>query len=577
MKQINRPWSLRAAALLLCLLVTLLPILSACRQEQQLNTRPYDIGTLGGRNDIFILFTGDVHGADAENIGYAGLAAYKAELETRSDYVTLVDTGDAVQGSYAAMVSQGGYAVELMNRVGYDFAVPGNHEFDYGMSRLNKLIDTAEAQYLGCNISYTGEGQSALDELKAYEIVSYGDTRVAYIGVVTPYTMTDTAPTNFQENGEYVYDFLLGENGASFYQRVQENVDACRAKGADFVVLLAHLGDAEEYAPFSSTDLIGATTGVDVVLDGHAHKTIPGRMVSDRDGEEVLLASTGTELENIGQLLITPSGNISVSLISNYSKRDEVLADYITQNTAKNEQQLSEKVANSNYELSIYGEDGARLVRNRETAVGNLVADAFRSYAQSDIAFINGDGVRASLPKGNITYGDVMDLQPYGNVVYKLEATGAEIMDALELAYRTVQSEASEKLNGIASAVGENGGFFQISGLRLTVDTSIASTVELDANENFVAVRGERRVKNIEILQNDGSYAALVPDQIYTVASIDYILKDGGGGCNIFTDNTFVDIGNKMDYQVVLQYLKSFANTTLPEVYRATEGRITIQ
>lgn len=120
--------------------------------------------------DIVILFTNDVHGVSSEGIGYAGLAAYKEWLEEETPYVTLVDCGDALQGDALGAVSRGAYLVEIMNAVGYDFAVLGNHEFDYGMEQLASLLGEADAQYLGCNIRYTGEGESAV--LAPYALVS---------------------------------------------------------------------------------------------------------------------------------------------------------------------------------------------------------------------------------------------------------------------------------------------------------------------------------------------------------------------------------------------------------------------
>ena len=89
--------------------------------------------------DIYILFTNDVHCAADENIGYAGLSAYKQALEAKSKYVTLVDVGDAVQGDYVGTVSKGAFSTELMNAVGYDLAVLGNHEFDYGMEHSSEF------------------------------------------------------------------------------------------------------------------------------------------------------------------------------------------------------------------------------------------------------------------------------------------------------------------------------------------------------------------------------------------------------------------------------------------------------
>lgn len=87
--------------------------------------------------DIVILTTNDVHcGIDGENIGYAGLAAYKKQMEKENKYVTMVDAGDAIQGDVIGTLSKGEYLTEIMNGIGYDIAVPGNHEFDYGMSQF---------------------------------------------------------------------------------------------------------------------------------------------------------------------------------------------------------------------------------------------------------------------------------------------------------------------------------------------------------------------------------------------------------------------------------------------------------
>ena len=83
-------------------------------------------------NDIVILGTSDVHCGIDQNIGYAGLAAYKKAMAEKYNYVALVDAGDAIQGDTIGTLSKGEYLVDIMNEVGYDVVVPGNHEFDYG-------------------------------------------------------------------------------------------------------------------------------------------------------------------------------------------------------------------------------------------------------------------------------------------------------------------------------------------------------------------------------------------------------------------------------------------------------------
>ena len=120
-------------------------------------------------NDIVILYTNDVHCAVDDNIGYAGLAAYKKEMQAAYNYVALVDCGDSVQGDVIGTLSKGEYLVDIMNEVGYDFAAFGNHEFDYTLPQLQKLIDKAKYQYLCCNLTYTGkDGKGLLPDSVIY-------------------------------------------------------------------------------------------------------------------------------------------------------------------------------------------------------------------------------------------------------------------------------------------------------------------------------------------------------------------------------------------------------------------------
>ena len=174
-------------------------------------------------NDIVILYTNDVHCAVDDNIGYAGLAAYKKEMQAAYNYVALVDCGDSVQGDVIGTLSKGEYLVDIMNEVGYDFASFGNHEFDYTLPQLQKLIDKAKYQYLCCNLTYTAKDGKGLTGYKAYEIKTYGDIKVAFVGIDTPESFTKSTPTYFQDaNGNFVYSFAEGNKGADLYNKVQK-------------------------------------------------------------------------------------------------------------------------------------------------------------------------------------------------------------------------------------------------------------------------------------------------------------------------------------------------------------------
>lgn len=211
--------------------------------------------------DIVILFTNDVHCGIDDNIGYAGLAAYKKDMMEKYKYVVLADCGDFAQGGYESAVSKGEYLVDIMNFVGYDFAVIGNHDFDYGTEQLKKNVGLSNAQFLNCNITYTGSRENWISaQTKPYEIRTYGKTKVAFIGISTPWTLSYSSPLYFMEDGKVVYDFC-NETPEKFYANVQKYVDECRGQGADYVVLLSHLGtEVETELPYTSLDLIKTPT-----------------------------------------------------------------------------------------------------------------------------------------------------------------------------------------------------------------------------------------------------------------------------------------------------------------------------
>ncbi len=529
----------------------------------------------GNKNadDIIILYTNDVHCAIDEDIGYAGLVAYKKWCEQSTPYVTLVDCGDALQGDVIGTVSKGEYPAELMNYAGYDFAVLGNHEFGYGMEQLDKLMEVSGAQYLGCNLRYTGTGTSAfLSRLLPYKVVSYGEVKVGFVGVSTPESIVKSVPVYFcDENGNYVYDFY-GGSGEELYGCVQENVDACLREGADRVVVLAHLGTDGSSSPFTSRELIANTKGIDAVLDGHSHSEISCDIIKNADGKNVLLSSTGTGLCNIGHLTITADG-LRTGLIGTYPDKDSEMAGRIESMEERFEAELGKRVGVTEVALTTASDSGVRLIRNRETNLGDFCADAYRAVSGADIALVNGGGIRANLPAGEITYGDILGVHPYGNFLCVVRATGQEILDALEMASRFCLSSPNEGEN----AVGECGGFLQVSGLKYVIDTSVEPTVETDEMGNFLSCGNVRRVKDVMALGADGNYTALVPDKVYTVASHNYLIKQGGDGLNMFMDNALTLDEGMLDYEVLMTYLADALHGTVGDEYALPQGRIEVR
>lgn len=517
--------------------------------------------------DLVILFTSDAHCGIDNGFGYAGVAAIRDALSA-DNHVVLVDDGDAIQGEPVGTMTKGEAIVELMNAVGYEVAIPGNHEFDYGMDNFLSLVEKANYPYISANFTYNGELV-----FQPYVIKEYDGVKVAFVGMTTPKTFTSSTPTYFQdENGNYVYGFSEDETGEKLYAAVQSAVDAARAEGATYVVAMGHLGNEDTCAPWRYDNVITNTNGIDVFLDGHSHDTDQVK-VTNKDGVEVPRSGCGTKLEGVGYARISAKdGSVTTGL---YTWDNDVSAPAllgiendvskaVAAATETLNAKLSEVVAKTAVDLTIYDpvavdENGKpiRIIRNAETNLGDLCADAYRDQSGAEIAFVNGGGIRVSIAAGDITLNDILKVHPFGNAMCVVEATGQEILDALEWASRNVP--------------GENGGFLQVSGLTYEIHTYIESSCTSDDKGGFTGVTGEYRVKNVKVGGED-----LDLERTYTLASHNYMLKSGGDGINMFTDNKVLQDEVKLDNQVLIDYIVDTLGGVVGEQYAEPygEGRI---
>ena len=506
---------------------------------------------------VVVLYTNDVHCGIEDAIGYAGLAAYEKAYEKLGYEVILVDNGDAIQGGPIGTLSKGEYIIDIMNAVGYDIATIGNHEFDYGMDVFMSLREKAEFPYISANFCDL-EGNTILDP---YVIKELGGWKVAFVGVSTPETFTKSTPTFFQdEEGNYIYSFCQGEDGANLYAAVQKAVDAAREEGAEIVIVMSHLGTDGSSVPYTSSDLIVNTTGINAVLDGHSHSVWEMELVQNAAGEDVILTSTGTKLNNVGSLFIAEDGTLTSALHSESLFQDEEAEAFIATVKAQYEETLNQVVANTAVDLTTKDPaTGERAVRTAETNLGDLCADAYRFVLGADIAFVNGGGVRADIPAGDITYGQILSVHPFGNMACLIEATGQQILDALEMSSRDVPNEC--------------GGFLQVSGLTYEINVGVESSVVVDDKGSFVEVAGERRVQNVLV-----NGEPIDPEATYTLASHNYMLKSGGDGLNMFQGDTLLQDEVLIDNQVLINYIVDTLGGVVGEEYSDPygQGRITI-
>ena len=519
--------------------------------------------------DIVILFTSDVHCGIDQGFGYAGLSEIYDHLVAQGNKVILVDDGDNIQGEPIGTMTKGEALVDLMNKVGYSVAIPGNHEFGYGMEQFLSLAKQAKFSYVSCNFNH--EGELVFDP---YVIRELDGMKVAFVGVTTPKTLTSSTPRYFQdENGEFVYGFFQDETGEGVYNAVQSAVDDARAEGADYVVVLGHMGNEEECHPWTYSDVISNVSGIDVFLDGHSHDT-DQVVMKDKDGKEVIRAACGTKLSCIGWCRIDTEGKITTGLYTwnNNESAPALLgianktSALVDKATSALEKKLKEVVASSEVLLTINDPEEVdangkpiRMVRRAETNLGDLCADAYRIQSGADIAFVNGGGIRVSINAGKITLNDILKVHPFGNAMCVIEVTGQQILDALEWGARAVP--------------GENGGFLQVSGLSYEIHSYIESPCKSDENSMFAGIEGERRVQNVLV---DGK--PIDPEATYTLASHDYMLLNNGDGYTMFDGAPLLQDRVKLDNQVLIDYITETLEGVIGEEYEdlTGEGRIVI-
>ena len=519
--------------------------------------------------DIVILFTNDVHCAVDDNIGYAGVAEYRNRL-AEDNYVILADAGDFSQGAPIGTLSKGLYLVDIMKEIGYDFCVPGNHEFDYNMANFLQNCLELNNMIYSCNFIDLRNNKSVLP---SYKMFSLGNKKVALVGATTPESFTKSTPVYFQDDqGKYIYTLSEDNNGKKLYSAIQKSVNAARKEGADYVILVGHLGIDGTTDRWKSTTVIANTTGIDAVIDGHSHEVYTD-MVKNKKGREIILTQTGTKLKNIGKLTISKDGNLSVEMIDHVvpidgspietdrgqkiHAKDTKIDNYIKNIQAKYKDSIKEVVVPGNkVALTInypYTED--RAVRKAETNLGDLCADAYRTVMGADIGFMNGGGIRKSINLGNVTYEDCLTVMPFNNLATLVKCKGQVIKDALEMGAHMLPEE--------------NGGFIQVSGLTYTIDATIPSSVTLDEKNNFVSVDGEYRVRDINVGGVD-----LDLNKDYTVACHDYMLMNGGDGFVMFKGTEVLKDRVMPDVDALVEYLKAEGTSNYSNL--AGEGRITI-
>ena len=530
---------LLALALSLALLLSL--AVPVCAAETTTST------TKDLTGHIVILHTNDVHGGIA---GYAKLAAVKESYTASGAYTLLVDAGDYIQGDPTVSASQGKTAIELMNSTGYDAATVGNHEFDYGYANLKTISAQANFPILAANVQYNGA--TAFDSHTIFTAAN--GKKIGVFGLETPETATKAHPAKIQG--------VTFVGGQDMMKLAQTEVDTLKAAGCDYVICLGHLGIDAESTGNRSIDVLNAVTGIDVFIDGHSHSTLDQIKAATNGTGKVgnaYLTSTGTKLANVGVVDIAPDGTITTSNVP----LDTLTAE--NADTAAVIQRIQQQI-DADYgavfaqsEVQLNGEKAQ--VRTGETNLGDLITDAMLWQAGTlgekvDAAISNGGGIRASLSVGGLTKKDINTVLPFGNTLYLVKLTGAQLLEALEASTCSLPESI--------------GAFPQVSGIEYTVNTG----AKFSSTENYPgSTYGKPNAVNRVTIQRVGG-AAFDPAETYTIVTNDFL---GAGGDTYYTFKSSpvgYDTGVPLD-EVLMDYITAQCKGTITKAaYGQTAGRI---
>lgn len=496
-----------------------------------------------GDFDLTIMHTNDTHA----NLNDAPKrATLVKQLRAANENSLLVDAGDVFSGSLYFNLFEGQADLAMMNYMGYDAMVFGNHEFDLGSSpeghqALADFVQGADFPFVATNVDFSGD--VLFDGLQNFEYTAdYGNGEI-YNGIIKDF------------NGEQVGIFgLTTEETAqiaspnaiefsNYIEAAEEAVAAFEEAGVNKIIALTHIG-YNDSAQFDNDLLLAeSVAGIDVIVGGHTHTELADGIVVMNDEAPVVIVQTGQYNKNLGQLDVTfnAEGVITSSLaklhpVANAAADEEataLLADY----KAKVDELQNESIGVST-NVFLNGGRNAGGVRASETNLGNLITDGMLNTAkqidpETVIAVQNGGGIRASINMGDITYGEVLTVMPFGNALAIMNLSGAELRTALE--------------HSVHLFPAEHGGFLHVSGLEFSFDQSKPAG---------------SRVTSVNLVSEDGIRTALDNNKFYKVATNTFTAAGGDGFASFgqaYADGRVSEPGF-VDYEMFIDYVRELGS-----------------
>jgi len=406
--------------------------LSACDSNPSSTTEPT-------ARTLVLLTTNDEHGwieESSETDGAArllGLWRSAEGYDENGDFLVLSD-GDNWTGPAISTWFEGESAVEVMNAMGYDASVLGNHEFDFTVEVLRERITQANFPYLAANIVL--DGTSTLPDFATpYVIENVNGIRVGLVGLASVTTPWTTFPTHVED-----YEFT------PYAEALQDWVPQVWSAGADIVVVMGHICRDE------ILDLLPTARqlGVSAITGGHCHEF----MGEVRDGVAMVIAGWRFDAYGRVQLGFDPDTRTVTSVDASFRMNTGGTPDPAVQAIVSTWQQAAQAELS---EVIGYAEAS---VPDESAALYNLVTDSWLfSRPGADIVMTNDGGIRQGIPAGDISLGTVVGVLPFQNTVIELELTGSEIVACL-------------KSSTVVAGMTTGGGYFHADGTPMKMDST---------------------------------------------------------------------------------------------------------
>lgn len=418
-------------------------------------------------NELVILHTNDTHSLiDPDENGFGGVLSRKAIIDSvrkAEKNVILVDAGDIVQGTLYFKFFSGDVEYPLMNMMGYDIQIPGNHEFDNGMEEMAAHYKTLKADRLSANYSVAGTPLEGL--LKPYTIKKVNGKKIAFIGINTdPASLI--AKNNYEGMG-YSDPISTANELAAMLKH---------DKKADLVVAVTHIGAVKENDKPIDYELAAASRDIDIIIGGHSHTVIPPGNTSDKypsivknaDGRPVMIAQTGKYGKKLGYIKIDLD-QLATSTPEDYDQQlieitdrfpetshDKKISSFLEPYRKQLEAVNNHVIGRADTDMDANARTGAYVNWTADFAkwYGDLKADSLRNAGMDipavvDMAMMNVGGIRHSMKKGDITEGQMLSTFPFANRMVIVRIKGKDFADAMRIAAGKGGESISEEVKVI--------------------------------------------------------------------------------------------------------------------------------